>query len=335
MTMKTTAIRHLIAIVICLLSGILTSNAAKALEKYAVTDVNGMDFTIELYESPANNNFDIIIYKNDDPSEKIYGHGTDLHRGFLYMNTDTGLFDISFANGEFKKAQPFKNIFCIFYEDDNRFIAPKETRDPGWRLAYKVLPPDTESNNPAPTVFMRLMALNTRVKQFRQWEIPEEMIPEFPNINFSDATQVEKAIENETLVDVLYSIPTYDFTDVNWASEVPQTGSICEDIPGTFKIGYKNGMPITFTLDEEDLEKQMNENGMGLDAFDLGLESFTIEYYENGMPACLKGKRMQSFGAGDYQILYSDYKYDKKGNWTSRKKTTPSGTQIQYRDYAY
>lgn len=334
--MKTTAIRHLIAIVACMLSGILTSNAAKALSKLAVTDVNGMDFTIEVYESSANNNsIDVIIYKNDNPSEKIYGQGTDLHRGFYYMNTDTGLFDIVFANGEFKKAQPFKKIFYIYCDEDNRYIAAKDTKDPGWRLAYKLLPPDPESDSPAPTAFMRLMALNTRVKQFRQWGIPKEMIPEFPNIDFADAAQIEKAIADDTLVDVLYSIPTYDFTDENWTSEAPQTGSICEDIPGTFKIGYNNGMPTTFTLDEEDFEKQMNENGMGLDAFDLGLESFTIEYYSNGMPYCLKGKRMQFFGGGDYQIIYSDYKYDKKGNWISRKKTTPSETQIQYRDYEY
>lgn len=148
--MKTTAIRHLIAIVACMLSGILTSNAARALSKLAVTDVNGMAFTIEVYESSANNNsIDVIIYKNDNPSEKIYGQGTDLHRGFYYMNTDTGLFDIAFANGEFKKAQPFKNIFFIYCDEDNRYIAAKDTKDPGWRLAYKLLPPDPESDSTA------------------------------------------------------------------------------------------------------------------------------------------------------------------------------------------
>lgn len=46
--MKTIAIRHLIAVVACLLSGILTSNAAKALS------TNSMDIATKKYEAAGN-----------------------------------------------------------------------------------------------------------------------------------------------------------------------------------------------------------------------------------------------------------------------------------------
>lgn len=103
------------------------------------TDSNGKNFTIEVYRlDESGNRIDVVFFENSNPHNKIYGHGTDLRRGFYYINTDTPLFDISFPKGEYKTMQPFKNILDIYYCEDDFFIAPKDTKDPEWRIPYIV-----------------------------------------------------------------------------------------------------------------------------------------------------------------------------------------------------
>lgn len=122
-----------------MLSSILTAHAKTPDYTFIVTDNSGMEFTIEFYpDDPNLNSGDFVFYKNSDPSTKIYGHGTDLRRGFFYINTDSPLFDIEFANGMMDKLQPFKNICYLYYTDGDYFFAPKDTKDPGWRIPYVV-----------------------------------------------------------------------------------------------------------------------------------------------------------------------------------------------------
>ena len=131
--------------------------------EFLVTDHSGMKFIIE-YKLPDTevNHVDLVFYKCSDPSNRVYGHATDFGRGFFYINTDTPLFDFTFPKGEFKDMQPFKNICFLFYEDGEYVLAPKETKDPGWRIPYLlykregvIVAPEaapTENNNKKPSL---------------------------------------------------------------------------------------------------------------------------------------------------------------------------------------
>lgn len=125
--------------VLAALACMIPAYAAEPRATLVATDSNRMKFTIEVYDSERyESGVDLIIYKNSDPSNKIYGNGTDLRRGFIYANTDSPLFDIAFPKGPLKTLSPFKTIFYIYYEKGNYFIAPKDTKDPGWRIPYVV-----------------------------------------------------------------------------------------------------------------------------------------------------------------------------------------------------
>lgn len=192
-----------------------------------------------------------------------------------------------------------------------------------------------QGNGNEPTPFMRLLALRAPVKQFTQWAISENDLADNPGLNGADLKSVERAIMNGTLDEMSVSMPVYDLKDVDWSDrEAPLKGSICEDFPGTFKIEYSDGLPVKFTLDEDDFSELL-ESGCTMDAFDIGMDHFTMDYYKSGMPSCLKGKRMDFFGGDDYEIRYSGYRYDEKGNWTRRKKTTKFDSMIEYRSYVY
>ncbi|MBD5378700.1 MAG: hypothetical protein HDR74_02215 [Bacteroides sp.] len=118
-------------------------------------DNNGEMFTIEIFKSErSQNKIDVVIYQNSNPAEKIHGTGTGF-RDFYYVNTDTPLFDITFQNGDLKKLQPFKKIMYIYNNYGDSFIAPKDTKDPGWRIPYivykkdgVVITPITSLSNP-------------------------------------------------------------------------------------------------------------------------------------------------------------------------------------------
>ena len=130
---KISRVWAVLAALVCM----IPAYAAEPFVTLVATDSNGMKFTIEVYESERHEwAADLIIYKNSDPSNKIYGNGTDLRRGFIYANTDSPLFDIAFPKGPLKTLSPFKTIFYIYYEKGNYFIAPKDTKDPGWRIPY-------------------------------------------------------------------------------------------------------------------------------------------------------------------------------------------------------
>lgn len=104
---------------------------------FSATDNDGMKFTIEAFESETNErHVDLIIYKDSEPDNKIYGNGTLLPGGYYYVNTDTPLFNIAFPKGKYEEMQWHKQILYM-YIDGGLFIAPKATKDPGWRIAYK------------------------------------------------------------------------------------------------------------------------------------------------------------------------------------------------------
>lgn len=56
-----------------------------------------------------------------------------------------------------------------------------------------------------------------------------------------------------------------------------------------------------------------------------------------GIPVSLKGKNMDflSYGGDTYIETYSDYKFDERGNWTSRTVTTPNYMYKESREYKY
>ena len=128
------------AIIVALLISLSSACAAEPDVKLVGTDSNGMKFTMEIvYPSDENSrNYNMIFYKNSDPSNKIYGKGTDLGRGFFYVNTDTPLFDMAFPKGNYSQFQPFKKILFVYYEKNDYFVSPKETIDPSLRIPYVV-----------------------------------------------------------------------------------------------------------------------------------------------------------------------------------------------------
>lgn len=201
--------------------------------------------------------------------------------------------------------------------------------------AHNSQPTEVQSEATAPTPFMRLKALRTPVKSFTQWAIAEEMLADNPTLNPADAADVRRAIDAGELDEMSVPMPTYSFDAADWTLEAPLKGTITEMLPGQFDIEYKDGFPITFTLDQADFQDRVDNGFMMLDAYEVGLERFAIDYNSDGMPEGLRGKCMDFFGGRDYQVRYSDYVYDEKGNWTRRTKTTPYVTQIEFRAYEY
>lgn len=121
---------------LCLISA-FCAHADEPYVELIATDNDGMKFTIEMFVPDTTaNHIDLILYTNSDPSTKYYGTGTNLGRGFYYINTDSPLFDFSLPKGDYKTFQPFRNILFVYYEPDNFFVSPKETRDPGLKIPY-------------------------------------------------------------------------------------------------------------------------------------------------------------------------------------------------------
>lgn len=123
---------------LCLFSA-FCAHANEPYVELIATDNDGMKFTIELYVSDSDGRkIDLVLYKNSDPSTRYYGTGTDLNRGFYYVNTDSPLFDFTLPKGDYKTYQPFKNILYVHYGQNNFFVTPKDTRDPELKIPYIV-----------------------------------------------------------------------------------------------------------------------------------------------------------------------------------------------------
>lgn len=145
--MNKLSILRIFVVLIASLS-IVPTRAEELYAKLHAEDYTGMKFTVEVYKSSINENkIYLIIYKDATPMNKIYGNGTDLGRGFYYVNTDSQLFDIVFRNGNFRTVQPFKNKLYIYYCDDDFFIAAKDTIDSGWKIPYVL---NMNDNNKTP-----------------------------------------------------------------------------------------------------------------------------------------------------------------------------------------
>lgn len=149
-------------------------------------DYSGMKFTVEVYKSPINEHtIDLIIYKDATPLNKIYGKGTDLGRGFYYVNTDSHLFDIVFRNGDFKTIQPFKNKLYIYYCEDDFFIAAKDTIDSGWRIPYVL---NMNDNNKTPDLSLSdfltpEMKMRNVLEIFKDCKVTDTLYPQITRLN--------------------------------------------------------------------------------------------------------------------------------------------------------
>ena len=136
--------RKSIVLITCIVLNVILSCASANQNvpyvELVATDYKGKNFTIEVYESDrSENSVDVVFYENSNPSNKVYGKGNFLRGGYCYINTDSPLFDFSFPKGDYKTLQPFKKILYIYNDDESNFvIAPKDTKDPGWRIPYVV-----------------------------------------------------------------------------------------------------------------------------------------------------------------------------------------------------
>ena len=187
---------------------------------------------------------------------------------------------------------------------------------------------------------LALYNLKTPVKKMHQWSIGLDVLADNPGLNPTTPSAVEAAIEEGILDEMSTSVTDYEFNQdstvkdwITYSGTKPVKVFFC-GWPGCFDITYSNGLPSEFILDRKAFDEAI-ENGMILDAFDLGFERFTITYDANGLPKSLSGKTLPFFGGSNYTIIYSDYKFDGKGNWVKRKATSPYHTEYQYRCYEY
>ena len=196
--------------------------------------------------------------------------------------------------------------------------------------------------NAAGGTTLELYNLKAPVKEIKEWSISISDLANNPGLNPAKLSEVEAALRSEVLDKMETRIYVYRFTpdlkadddDVSYSGDTP-IKTTRAGLPGTFDIGYENGLPTKFTLNEKDFQKSVDEGMLYLDAFEIGLEEYTIAYDSNGIPKSLSGKKMPFFEGGKYTETYSDYKYDDKGNWVKRKVTTPYDTMYQFRSYTY
>lgn len=197
-------------------------------------------------------------------------------------------------------------------------------------------PAEVKTESSEPTPFMTLMGLRTPVKNFQQWALSKNDLANLSGLNPADTTDIKKALEEGLLDEMSFNMAGYVFESDSWTTEAPPTGCVTEDFAGTFKIEYKDGLPVKFTLDGEALAEELENGYMGLDVCGPMLDSFRVDYDRNRMATYLKG----TFSSGgNYSIKYSDYVFDDKGNWVKRRKTT-EGNGIteeltEYRAYVY
>lgn len=201
--------------------------------------------------------------------------------------------------------------------------------------------PTAAEKKPAPVKEITsydLYNLKTPVKEMKEWVILVTDLAENPGLKPNNPDAVEAAIEAGVLEEMTTSITTYKFAPdskvadwvVSYSGKTP-TEIINRELPGTFKVTYENGRPTQFLFNDERYQQEQ----IPLDFYEMGLENYTVKYDANGMPVSLSGTAMPFFNGGEYTETYSDYKFDEKGNWVSRKETTPYDTQIRYRSYVY
>lgn len=193
-----------------------------------------------------------------------------------------------------------------------------------------------------PTQTQKLYLLKTPVKVIREWDISTDILVENPQFNTSDYKIIDQAIENEEIDEMSTRIVTYEFNDdgkINdwvelYSNQTPVKVRV-SGLPGIFNVDFDNGLPTKFTLDKEAFQKDLDEGKIFLDAYEKGLEYFTITYDENGFPSQLSGQSLEFFGGDPYKESYSKYVIDRNGNWTTRIVDTPYETKKQFRAYEY
>ena len=192
-----------------------------------------------------------------------------------------------------------------------------------------------------------MYGLKAPVKIMYEWSIPIETLADNPRLNGADRKAVSIAIDEGVLEEMTTNITEYEFNKdgkIDWVQsydgDTPVKVRIW-DLPGVFKVVFENGLPYRFTLVEDPSEGEDNQ-GICLDAYEIGLEEFSITYGSDGLPSELFGKAMPFFAfVGDdqyddqYKEKYSDYKFDKNGNWTCRTVTTRLDKFKQFRAYEY
>lgn len=188
---------------------------------------------------------------------------------------------------------------------------------------------------------MALYGLKKAVKSMKEWMIDLETLAGNPNVDFKSSKGVIKALEAEVLDEMSTSVVSYEFTSdgkvdgwVVYSGNTPAKVMV-SGMPGKFDVTFENSNAKSFRLDQKAFQEAMDKGEMFLDAYDNGLEEFSVEYGADGMPTSIKGLSMEFFGGSQYSEQYSEYKFDQQGNWISRKVKTPYDTFIQFREYAY
>ncbi|MBD5292974.1 MAG: hypothetical protein HDS23_07025 [Bacteroides sp.] len=188
------------------------------------------------------------------------------------------------------------------------------------------------------TVDQIMYELKAPVKKIIAWESSVEEVVANPQINFSDYRAVKKAIDNYELNEMTNSVSEIEISSNKKAIPYDNSDTVIGfrmGLPGLFKIKMVSGRPVTFILDEKDLNSKIENGEMFIDGYDMCLENFTITYDMNGFAKELKGKATPFFGDGIYTETYSNYKFDSHGNWVRRQVSTPYSDIIQYRSYEY
>lgn len=188
---------------------------------------------------------------------------------------------------------------------------------------------------------MTLYGLKKPVKSMKEWKIDLENLAGNPNADFKSSNGVKKAIEAGVLDEMSTSVVTYKFTPdgkvdgwIVYSGNTPAKVRI-SDLPGIFDVTFENGKAKRFNLDQKAFQDALDKGEMFLDAYGKGFEEFSVQYGSDGMPASIKGLSMDFFGGREYSEQYAGYKFDRQGNWISRKVTTPYNTYMQFREYEY
>lgn len=172
--------------------------------------------------------------------------------------------------------------------------------------------------------FLSLASIKGGTLDLFQWRPGVNNEAAHPEIDFTRLIPVMEGLFEE---DIEEYFPLHHF-DINNNGKILQIDGLrnrtsldyvqFEGVKGIYKVEWKDTYPVRFILDPS-MEDRYDEGLMsGSTQPKYGFEWFTVSYGSDGLPSAMDGKLTQKFGGDYYSEIYTDYEFDKYGNWIRR-----------------